>query len=174
MTPLTEEQTKFVLKAFGQYLDVWERELDGRLPTSVDAAHSALLPWLLAGYEPLPVPPPKLYSRPCHSLDAFPGNAKVRVDKPWKHELENSHRGADTVVGQDPYFKDLGKDRYEYVQNGHVYVVTEEDGHYFVSREVDRGPEYGQVNGHVGCPCWASGAYYWVEGCTAHPRESVT
>jgi hypothetical protein len=28
--------------------------------------------------------------------------------------------------------------------------------------------------GHIECPCWATGTYIWVEGCEGHPRESMT
>ena len=29
-------------------------------------------------------------------------------------------------------------------------------------------------DGHLDCPCWATGKYVWVEGCAGHPMESVT
>jgi hypothetical protein len=28
--------------------------------------------------------------------------------------------------------------------------------------------------GHIECPCWATGKYIWVAGCAGHPRESIT
>lgn len=67
-------------RTFEEALPIWRETVireTGRDPYPDDramrvllgnASHSALLAWLMAGNDPLPEPPPVLFSSPCHSM----------------------------------------------------------------------------------------------------------
>jgi hypothetical protein len=65
-TPLEIEQRITAVHAVTAWISIKHEQ--GQGVTEADAAHSSLLDWLLAGNEPLPNPPPVLYSRPNHRL----------------------------------------------------------------------------------------------------------
>lgn len=83
--PVTiEELKKFTFPDAGVLLtwwevmcNEWEKEHGDERPHTMNRDHfeiclhhSALVPWLLAGNDPLPEPPPRSFSRPWHDLIA--------------------------------------------------------------------------------------------------------
>jgi len=63
---LSEEQVLFAINQVERWLLIKEDNNKGTFPP--DPSHSSLLHWLFSGNEPLPKPPPVLWSRPCHRL----------------------------------------------------------------------------------------------------------
>jgi hypothetical protein len=87
------------LGPFHRWMEIYEKET-GHSPGKTrralwtSAAHSALLPWLYAGNEPLPYVPPKSFSRPWHQLCVDGCGMPLEV---WV--LEDTH----VVINQSPW-----------------------------------------------------------------------
>lgn len=103
MTPLTDEQIGFAIKAMSRYISILEEQRKPS-PTRADVDHSALLNRLLSGKEPLPEPPPLFYGYPAYLLEeGEPNVAKVHCDKTTGRIIINQGGGwqAETKLGDD-------------------------------------------------------------------------
>ena len=146
---MTDEERKQVqqetLRTVIEWLGVTTKEYYkrfGKRPTithlglKANIEHSALLPWMLEGNEPLPQPPPRRYSRPWHQLVADGEGVALNV---WSGE--KTAKPNQVIIEQD------GWDIIRRTEKG--YIATYGDGTTQWSVEPIEGSE-----GLMGRPQW--------------------
>lgn len=122
---LTPDQINWVIRRIAKWVQVLEDH--ETLPNSADVTHSSLLYRLLSGKEPLPVAPPRSFSRPNYALGE---GMKVRVGTRFV-PYDNSY----IVLDQSQYeYADETKTTVRYPETGETFRLWQEQGEWYLQK----------------------------------------